>query len=184
MWTDGETRFALARGGHAPAVALRPGTPLASHRRQRPTPPTLTSGSRRPRSARTAGGRTGIGGWSSTSRDPVGAQRGGKPRSSPARRRARRLHAVRAAISPTEEDGCSGGGHVPARPDRFRGDPIGYLRWSLELARLMADPVFRGHGVPRGNTRDVLLLPGFLASDLTLCPLGHSCARSATGRSR
>ena len=55
----------------------------------------------------------------------------------------------------------------------FRGDPIGELCWPLELAHLLADPTFRGHGVPRGDGRSVLLLPGFLVSDLTLQLLGR-----------
>jgi pimeloyl-ACP methyl ester carboxylesterase len=38
----------------------------------------------------------------------------------------------------------------------------------LELARLAADPVFVPVGVPRGDGRPVLLLPGFLAGDPTL----------------
>jgi len=42
------------------------------------------------------------------------------------------------------------------------------LRWPLELAHLLADPVFRGDGVPRGDGRAVLLLPGFLVPDVTL----------------
>jgi pimeloyl-ACP methyl ester carboxylesterase len=37
-----------------------------------------------------------------------------------------------------------------------------------ELAALLRDPVFRGRGVPRGDGRPVLLLPGFLAGDWTL----------------
>jgi triacylglycerol lipase len=45
------------------------------------------------------------------------------------------------------------------------------LRWELEAARLVADPVFYGRGVPRGDGRPVLLLPGFLAGDYTLVPL-------------
>jgi pimeloyl-ACP methyl ester carboxylesterase len=37
-----------------------------------------------------------------------------------------------------------------------------------ELAALLGDPVFRGRGVPRGDGRPVLLIPGFLAGDWTL----------------
>ena len=37
-----------------------------------------------------------------------------------------------------------------------------------ELAALLRDPVYRGRGVPRGDGRPVLLIPGFLAGDWTL----------------
>jgi triacylglycerol lipase len=37
-----------------------------------------------------------------------------------------------------------------------------------ELTALLRDPVFRGRGVPRGDGRPVLLVPGFLAGDWTL----------------
>ena len=38
----------------------------------------------------------------------------------------------------------------------------------LEFLRLMRDPVFRGHDVPPGRRKPVLLIPGFLAGDWTL----------------
>jgi pimeloyl-ACP methyl ester carboxylesterase len=42
-------------------------------------------------------------------------------------------------------------------------------RSMLELARLLVDPVFRSQsGLPRGDGRPVVLLPGFLAGDRTL----------------
>ena len=37
-----------------------------------------------------------------------------------------------------------------------------------ELSALLRDPVFRGRGVPPGDGRPVLLIPGFLAGDWTL----------------
>ncbi len=37
-----------------------------------------------------------------------------------------------------------------------------------EFTALVRDPVFRGRGVPRGDGRPVLLIPGFLAGDWTL----------------
>ena len=56
---------------------------------------------------------------------------------------------------------------VPA--DRWwLGRPLAELRWQLELSRLVADPVFYGRDVPRGNGRPVVLAPGFLAGDFTL----------------
>jgi triacylglycerol lipase len=48
------------------------------------------------------------------------------------------------------------------------GHPLLELRWYGELARLLADPVMCGRGVPRGDGRSVLLLPGFLAGDNSL----------------
>lgn len=41
-------------------------------------------------------------------------------------------------------------------------------RWQLELARLLGDPVFRGVGLPRGDGRAVVLMPGLGGGDLTL----------------
>jgi pimeloyl-ACP methyl ester carboxylesterase len=61
----------------------------------------------------------------------------------------------------------------PREPDpRWWGNHLGELRWQLELYRLLADPVFRGRGVPHGDGRPVLLLPGFGAGDYTLPVLG------------
>lgn len=37
-----------------------------------------------------------------------------------------------------------------------------------EFSALLRDPVFRGRGVPKGDGRPVLLIPGFLAGDWTL----------------
>src|SRR6202012_943465 len=48
------------------------------------------------------------------------------------------------------------------------GHPLLECRSSGELARLLTDPVLRGRGVPRGDGRSGLLLPGFLVSDATL----------------
>jgi pimeloyl-ACP methyl ester carboxylesterase len=55
---------------------------------------------------------------------------------------------------------------------RWWGNHLGELRWQLAAARLLVSPVFRGHGVPRGDGRPVLLLPGFLAGDYTLATMG------------
>jgi hypothetical protein len=48
------------------------------------------------------------------------------------------------------------------------GRPLAETRWMLEAARLVADPVAFGRGVPRGDGRPVVLMPGFLASDRQL----------------
>src|SRR3712207_8341024 len=46
-------------------------------------------------------------------------------------------------------------------------------RVALEAARLMRDPVFRGEGMPRGEGRPVLLIPGFMAGDGSLAVMTH-----------
>jgi triacylglycerol lipase len=61
---------------------------------------------------------------------------------------------------------------LPAKPPRWWGRPLAETRWLLELARLGVDPVFLGGpGLPRGNGRPVLLMPGFMAGDQTLAVL-------------
>ena len=57
----------------------------------------------------------------------------------------------------------------PAHPQRrWWGHPVREYRWQFELARLLADPVWRGVDVPRGDGAPVLLIPGFLAGDVSL----------------
>ena len=48
------------------------------------------------------------------------------------------------------------------------GAHVREFRWQAELARLLADPVWRGVGLPRGDGSPVLLIPGFLAGDQSL----------------
>lgn len=49
------------------------------------------------------------------------------------------------------------------------GRPVAETRWVLEAWRLSVDPLFlRPRGVPRGDGRTVVLVPGFLAGDQTL----------------
>ena len=55
---------------------------------------------------------------------------------------------------------------------RWWGAHLRELRWQAELARLLADPVWRGADVPRGDGGPVLLIPGFLAGDASLSVLG------------
>lgn len=43
-----------------------------------------------------------------------------------------------------------------------------YPDYLSQLARLLADPVYRGLGVEQGNGQAVLLIPGFLAGDWSL----------------
>lgn len=56
----------------------------------------------------------------------------------------------------------------PLSDERWWGDHLRETRWQLELYRLLADPVFRGTGVPRGDGRPVIVLPGFGGGDQTL----------------
>jgi triacylglycerol lipase len=53
-------------------------------------------------------------------------------------------------------------------PAEWFGRPLAETRWMLEVTRLLADPIAYGRGVPRGDGRAVVVLPGFLASDDTL----------------
>lgn len=64
---------------------------------------------------------------------------------------------------------------APVQPStaRWWGNHPAELRWQLELYRLLVDPVFRGHGVPHGDGRPVLLMPGFGAGDYALAVLAN-----------
>ncbi|MCW2714931.1 MAG: hypothetical protein JWN88_1978 [Frankiales bacterium] len=73
---------------------------------------------------------------------------------------------------------------VPAEP-KWWGTHLREMRWQAELARLLADPVWRGVGLPRGDGSPVLLIPGFLAGDQSLSVmaawlrrLGHAPRRA------
>lgn len=68
---------------------------------------------------------------------------------------------------------------------RWWGAHLKEFRWQAELARLLADPVWRGVDLPRGDGGPVLLIPGFLAGDQSLSvmaswlrKLGHSPKRA------
>jgi pimeloyl-ACP methyl ester carboxylesterase len=67
--------------------------------------------------------------------------------------------------------GVTAEGREAAPEPRWWGNHLGEIRWQLDAARLLAHPVLRGKGVPRGNGRFVLLLPGFLAGDYTLATM-------------
>jgi pimeloyl-ACP methyl ester carboxylesterase len=62
------------------------------------------------------------------------------------------------------------GAEVPQR--RWWGRHVSEFRWTAELAVLTLDPVFYGMGVPHGNGKPVLLIPGFLAADASLSVMG------------
>ncbi|PVY96172.1 esterase/lipase family protein [Actinomycetospora cinnamomea] len=70
-------------------------------------------------------------------------------------------------------------------PVRWWGRPLGEARVHLELARLLLSATWRGEDVPHGDGAPVLLVPGFLAGDVTLAALhdwlrriGHRSYRS------
>jgi hypothetical protein len=67
-------------------------------------------------------------------------------------------------------------------PARWGGRPLAETRWTLELSRLLVDPVFAGVGVARGDRRPVMLMPGFLAGDQTLAVLAGWPAASGADR--
>jgi pimeloyl-ACP methyl ester carboxylesterase len=53
------------------------------------------------------------------------------------------------------------------------GRPLAEFRWQREAVALLADPVWRGSGVPRGDGSPVLLVPGFLTGDPSLSTLRY-----------
>ncbi len=53
-------------------------------------------------------------------------------------------------------------------PRRWWGRHPQEFRSAIELAQLLADPVYRGEGIPRGDGAPVMLVPGFLAGDASL----------------
>jgi triacylglycerol lipase len=65
----------------------------------------------------------------------------------------------------------------PVPTERWAGGHLRETRWQLELCRLLVDPVLRGGGVPRGDGRAVVLLPGFGGGDQTLIVLAAWLAR-------
>jgi triacylglycerol lipase len=65
-------------------------------------------------------------------------------------------------------------GAVPDVGERpWWGRHVHELRWQAELARLLVDPVYRGEGVARGDGGPVLLIPGFLAGDVSLAVMAE-----------
>jgi triacylglycerol lipase len=71
---------------------------------------------------------------------------------------------------PSHEDELTQEASLAALPAAvaWRGAHMREMRWQGELARLLADPVWRGRGVPHGDGSPVLLIPGFLAGDSSL----------------
>ncbi|MGI8726477.1 MAG: esterase/lipase family protein [Solirubrobacterales bacterium] len=54
---------------------------------------------------------------------------------------------------------------------KWWGNHLAEVRWQAEFARLVADPIWRGEGVERGNGMAVMTIPGFLAGDSSLGPM-------------
>ena len=55
---------------------------------------------------------------------------------------------------------------------RWWGRHLSEVRFQAEAMRLSVDPVFYGLGVPHGDGRPVVLVPGFLAADASLTAMG------------
>jgi triacylglycerol lipase len=53
-------------------------------------------------------------------------------------------------------------------PAEWLGRPVAETRWVFEAARLLVDPIAYGRGMPRGDGRPVVVVPGFLAGDDSL----------------
>src|SRR3954453_22006089 len=60
---------------------------------------------------------------------------------------------------------------------RWWGRHLHEMRCQAELARLLVDPVYLGRGVPRGDGRPVVLIPGFLAGDGSLTVMAEWLGR-------
>jgi pimeloyl-ACP methyl ester carboxylesterase len=64
--------------------------------------------------------------------------------------------------------------HLPRFPQVPHIPPLWReSRFGLELAALRRSPVLRGEGVPAGDERPVMLIPGFLAGDGSLGTMTH-----------
>lgn len=63
-------------------------------------------------------------------------------------------------------------GGVTTPPAR-RGHPVREYGWPLDVSRLLMDPVWRGVDVADGAGHPVMLIPGFLAGDVSLNTLAR-----------
>jgi pimeloyl-ACP methyl ester carboxylesterase len=78
-------------------------------------------------------------------------------------------------------------GSADSRASGWWGNPVAEFAWPLEVARLLASPVYRGAGVPQGDGSTVLVIPGFASSDASarllrrwLARIGYSVRCSRT----
>jgi triacylglycerol lipase len=61
---------------------------------------------------------------------------------------------------------CAPSGSIGvARQRPWWGHPVREYAWQVELLTLLANPIWRGVGVPMGDGTPVLMVPGFLAGD-------------------
>jgi triacylglycerol lipase len=70
--------------------------------------------------------------------------------------------------SRADDDGGRFAFGAESTPERWWGRPVAETRAAFELGRLVVDPVWHGSGVPQGDGRPVILIPGFLAGDRTM----------------
>jgi hypothetical protein len=64
-------------------------------------------------------------------------------------------------------------------PGRWWGHHLAETRWLVETGRLMVDPIWHeANGIPRGDGRGVVLMPGFGAGDQTLAVLAQWLRRT------
>jgi triacylglycerol lipase len=68
---------------------------------------------------------------------------------------------------------------VSSRPPLWREARVG-----LEAAALIRDPILRGEGLRDGRGRPALLIPGFMAGDGSLAPMGNWLRRAGYRPSR
>ena len=159
----GNRRFVLSRSGHIQALVNPPG----------PEPSRVEL----PRRRRAAGGAGGVrrAGTAAPGQlvarlgrvagRALGRAQGGAEDARQPQRTRRRRRRRGPMSSPTDRAPAS------SRIERWWGDHLRETRWQLELSRLLADPVFHGRGVPRGDGRPVILMPGFGGGDQTLLVL-------------
>lgn len=63
-------------------------------------------------------------------------------------------------------------------PPVWWGRPLAEMRWQAEFLRLLADPMYLRGGMPRGDGRPVVLVPGFAGGDWTLSHLAFWLRRT------
>ena len=74
--------------------------------------------------------------------------------------------------TPRQDREVSAAAEPPIPHGRWWGDHLRETRWMLEALRLTVDPVWLGAaGIPRGDGRGVVLMPGFGGGDQTLAVL-------------
>ena len=166
----GDVRFVLSTSGHIQALVNPPGPESKSSYR---VAEDAARRARRVRERRADERRQLVARLRRLARRalrpaPQGPQDAGRREAQAARRRAGRVR----------PRGMSQGAEAPWTDRKltpvdggWAGRPLAETRWLLEAARLAVDPVAYGRGVPRGDGRAVLVLPGFMAGDESLLAL-------------